>query len=283
MSEKNRVLVVGGSGYLGQHVIRALKEKGFWIRALSRSAERIEPVRPYIDDLIIGEAVDPSSLDGICDGIDIVFSSLGITRQKDGLSYMDVDYQGNKNILDQALKSNTGRFMYISALNAEKYRHIQILSAKEKFADELKASGIDYTVVRPCGFFSDMKAFLDMAEKGRVYLFGRGNMRSNPIHGADLAEVCVGKLQLPGGEYDLGGPEILTQNEIARIAFSVLKKPVKITYIPLWIMGAILWFARRLTSVKTYGPLEFFVTVLAVDMIGPVSGHRTLKEFFESI
>lgn len=280
MNQPQKVLVVGATGYLGQHVVKVLKEAGYWVRALSRTEQKIEAVRPFVDDLFIGEATDPASLTGICDGINIVFSSLGITRQKDRLTYMDVDYQANKNVLDEALAAGVGRFMYISALHANKLRHVKILEAKERFADELKAADIDHLIIRPNGFFSDMTTFLDMAQNGRIYLFGDGENRANPIHGADLAQACVAHLNQPGGEYDIGGPELLTQNEIARQAFAAAGKPVKITHIPLWVKDAALWSIRTFTSVKTYGPIEFFMTVLAMDMIAPAYGSHTLKAHF---
>ena len=94
-----KVLVAGATGYLGQFVVKALKAKGYWIRALGRSAAKLAPVEDYADELFIGEVTDPDSLTGLCDGIDIVFSSVGITRQKDGLTYNDVDYQANRNLL----------------------------------------------------------------------------------------------------------------------------------------------------------------------------------------
>ncbi|MCA9919665.1 MAG: SDR family oxidoreductase, partial [Anaerolineales bacterium] len=172
MKQQQKVLVVGATGYLGQYMVKALHEAGYWVRALSRTEEKIAAVRPFLNDLFIGEATDPATLDGICDDIDIVFSSLGITRQKDGLTYMDVDYQANKNVLDVALTAGVPRFMYISALNADKLRHVKILAAKERFVDELKAADIDHIVIRPNGFFSDMSAFMEMAQNGRIYLFG---------------------------------------------------------------------------------------------------------------
>ncbi|MCA9925130.1 MAG: SDR family oxidoreductase, partial [Anaerolineales bacterium] len=148
MNKQQKVLVVGATGYLGQFVVKALKEAGYWVRALSRTEQKIEAVRPFIDDLFIGEATNPASLTGICDNIDIVFSSLGITRQKDGLTYMDVDYQANKNILDLALAAQVQQFMYISALHADKLHHVQILAAKERFVDELMAANIDHLIIR---------------------------------------------------------------------------------------------------------------------------------------
>ncbi len=283
MTKQQKILVVGATGYLGQYVVKALSEAGYWVRALSRSEQKIEAVRPFVDDLFIGEATDPDTLSGICDGVDIVFSSLGITRQKDGLTYMDVDYQANKNVLDEALAAGVSRFMYISALNADKLRHVKILEAKERFADELKAASIDHFIIRPNGFFSDMGSFLDMARNGRIYLFGDGENRANPIHGADLAQACVEYLNRPSGEYDIGGPELLTQNEIARQAFAAAGKPAKITHIPLWVKDTAVWLAKTFTSVKTYGPMEFFMTVLAMDMVAPTYGHHTLKAHFETI
>ncbi len=282
MTKQQKVLVVGATGYLGQYVVKALKEAGYWVRALSRTKQKLEAVRPFLDDLFIGEATDPDTLSGICNGVDIVFSSLGITRQKDGLTYMDVDYQANKNVLDEALAAGVSRFMYISALHADKLRHVKILEAKERFADELKAASIEHLIIRPNGFFSDMGSFLDMARNGRIYLFGDGENRANPIHGADLAQACVEYLNRPSGEYDIGGPELLTQNEIAQQAFAAAGKPAKITHIPLWVKDTAVWLAKTFTSVKTYGPMEFFMTVLAMDMVAPTYGNRTLKKHFET-
>lgn len=281
MAIKERILVAGATGYLGKFMVKEFKKQGYWIRALSRGSRQIEPVRQYIDELFLGEVTQPETLTGICKNIDIVFSSLGITKQKDGLTYMDVDYQGNKNILNEALSENISKFIYISVFNASKLHHLEIVKAKERFASELKAADIEHCIIRPNGFFSDMTEFFNMAKRGRVYLFGNGEYRANPIHGADLAKACVKALGSRDGELDMGGPEVLTQNEIASQAFDELEKKLKITYIPLWIRNLVLRFTKFFCSVKTYGPIEFFLTVLAMDMIAPTFGQHTLKEYFK--
>lgn len=280
---KQRVLVAGATGYLGKFIVTELKSHGYWVRALTRDTRKIETVRQYIDDLFIGQATQPETLRGICKDIDIVISTLGITRQKDGLTYMDVDYQGNKNLLNEATEENVSRFMYISVFNANKLRHLEIVKAKEKFVDELKEADLEHIIIRPNGFFSDMTEFFNMAKRGRVYLFGNGEYRGNPIHGADLSKACVESLDSNSGELDIGGPEILTQNEIASQAFEVLGKKPKITHIPLWISNLTVKLARFFTSVKTHGPIEFFVTVLAMDMIAPTYGQHTIKNYFREI
>ena len=134
---------------------------------------------------------------------------------------MDVDYQANKNLLEEAQKSGVRKFIYVSVLNGEKMKHLKICEAKEKFVDELKKSGLDYVVVRPNGFFSDMSEFFTMAQKGRIYLFGNGELRANPIHGGDLANRCIDAISGKENEIRVGGPETLSQNEIAAVAFDV--------------------------------------------------------------
>ena len=181
------------------------------------------------------------------------------------------------------LLENVSKFMYISVFNAKKLHHLKIVEAKERFAGELKRVDIEPNIVRSNGFFSDMTEFYKMAQKGRVYLFGNGEFRGNPIHGADLSKACVDHLDVGLREFDIGGPEILSQNQIALQSFEVLGKKPKITYIPLWLKDLIIKFARIFTSSKTYGPLEFFLTVLAMDMIAPSFGKRTVKEYFKEI
>jgi nucleoside-diphosphate-sugar epimerase len=138
MVQKQRVLVAGATGYLGKFVVKELNNQGYWVRALSRDNQKIAPVRQYVDKVFIGEATRPETIKGVCNDMDIVFSSIGITKQRDGLTYMDVDYRANRNVLNEALKDNVTKFMYISVLNANKLGHLEIVKAKERFAQELK-------------------------------------------------------------------------------------------------------------------------------------------------
>jgi nucleoside-diphosphate-sugar epimerase len=126
-----------------------------------------------------------------------------------------------------------------------------------------------------------MGDFLKMAERNKVFLFGNGNCRINPIAGKDLAEVCVKAIHNNDKEINIGGPKIFTYTEIAEVAFHVLNKPVRIKYIPVWAVKIILFLLQVLTSSRFYGPLEFMMTVLTMDMVAPEFGSRTLKHYFE--
>ncbi|MEW8256849.1 MAG: SDR family oxidoreductase [Candidatus Thiodiazotropha taylori] len=276
----NRILLAGSTGYLGAFIAKELQRRSCFFRAIARSPEKHEKNDIKANEILKAELTDPDSINECCKGIDIVISTVGITKQKDGLTYMDVDYQANMNLLEEAKKSGVKKFIYISVLNGEKLRNLKICDAKELFVEQLKKSGIDYCVVRPNGFFSDMSELFNMAKKGRVYLFGKGNLKANPIHGEDLATFCVDAIEKPEKEFEIGGPETLTQNEIASIAFDILGNKPKITHIPDWVRIAILKLIRMLTGSKVYGPVEFFMTVMAMDMLAPEYGKHTLKEYF---
>lgn len=276
----NKVLIAGATGYLGKYVVKEFKMRGYRVSAIARNESKLDDIFEYVDEKIICELTDPSSLKNICKDVDVVFSSVGITKQKDKLTFMDVDFQANKNLLDEAKKAGVKKFIYISVFGASKMKNLKAIQAKLKFEEELKKSGLDYTVIYPNGFFSDMKEYLQMAEKGRGYILGSGENRINPIHGADLAKVCADAVDQSRICIEAGGPEILTHNKIMTTAFEAVNKPVKISRVPIWFSNLLLWFVRTFTSIKTYGGLEFFITVLTTDLVAPPFGNHKLKDFF---
>jgi uncharacterized protein YbjT (DUF2867 family) len=274
-----RVLVAGATGYLGGFVAQEFKARGHFVRALARSPEKLDHVQDLLDEIVDGEVTRPETLEHVCDGIDVVFSSIGVTRQKDGLTFRDVDYQGNKNLLEAAQRAGVKTFLYVSVFNGPNLPHLDIVRAHEDFVDVLKASGIDYAVLRPTGYFSDMGGFLEMAKKGRVYLIGSGKNRVNPIHGADLAVRCVDAMDGHRREIDVGGPEILTWGEVAALAFQILGRPAKCTRIPEWLMWSVVRLVRLFN--RHQGELlAFFTTMVTTDVVAPATGTRTLETHF---
>ena len=278
---KDKILVAGATGYLGKYITRELLSEGFKTKIIVRNPNKIE----FGDDNLIiekAEVTRPETLKDICKDVRVVISTVGITRQKDGLTYMDVDYGANANLIDEAKKSGVEKFIYVSVLNGEKLRHLKICEAKEKLGDYLKSSGLDYCIVRPSGFFSDMGDFLKMAEGGRVYLFGDGKFKINPIHGEDLAKAVVETIHNGKTEIDIGGCRVFSHNDIAELALNAYSKPVKIVHLPDWIRKFILWFLRTFTNPKFYGPLEFFMTAMAMDMQATPYGKHKLEDYFKN-
>lgn len=290
---RQRVLVAGSTGYLGKFVTQAFKERGYWVRALTRSDERLARPGPFaapgigagdVDDVFVGELTRPETLDGLMEGIDIVFSSVGITRQRDRLSFEQVDYQCNHTLIELCAGTGVRKFVYVSMQGADRpeIANLAITKAHEKVVAELAASGLEYGVVRPCGYFSDMGALLKMAQRGRVFLVGPGDNAMSPIHGRDLAHVCVDVAEGHELELEAGGPEVMTQREAAELAFDVVGKPTKVTAIPLWLAGGLVRVVRIIS--KQFGDLAAFIVVAGeVDGVGPPRGTTTLRSYFEEL
>src|SRR6056297_422501 len=186
-----KILVAGASGYLGKFILEELDSWGIPAIALVRTPEKLKDLKHRNMKIEQAEVTRPETLSGVCKDVETVISTVGITHPKDGLTYIDIDYRANLNLLKEAERTGVRKFIYVSVIDGDKLRHLKIIEAKERFVDALKASGLEYTVIRPNGFFSDLRDLLYMAKKGRVVLFGNGELKLNPIHGADLAEVCV--------------------------------------------------------------------------------------------
>lgn len=278
-----RIVIAGATGYLGQYLVKAFHNAGYEVAAITRSVDKLEQIQDYVSETIVAEVTEPHTIQGIMKDAHAVISCVGITRQKDGYNYMDVDYKANKNLLDEAMKARVRQFMYVSVLNGKNMTDTALVEAKERFVDELEKSSIRSWIIRPSGFFSDMKTVLQMAHNGRVYFIGNGKNKVNPIDGQDLAEFCVETFEKPAGSYDVGGPEVMTLNEIAKMSFRVVGKKTKIMHVPKKLTDIFLWLLKRFTGVIYYGPIEFFMKAMTSDMVGPIYGKIRLEDKFTDI
>jgi len=172
-----KVLVAGSTGHLGRYVSKEFKRRGYWVRALVRDPDRLEDLKDLVDDVFVGDVTKPDTLRGVCDDIEIVFSSVGLSvdprRQKDRCSYRDVDYQGNKNLLEVARKAPVKKFIYVSVFGAHLFEHLEYVKAHEDFVTELRSSGLEYAVIRPTAFCAAFANSLNMARSGRAFIVGR--------------------------------------------------------------------------------------------------------------
>lgn len=271
------VVIAGATGYLGLYLVGSFLARGYRVTALARPGSHAE--FPPEVRVFCAEATRPETLEGVFDGADIAVSALGITRQTDKLCYDDVDYQANLNLLNAARAANVSKFAYVHVLTRTDTRS-DLVAAKTRFVRALQAAPIASLVVRPGGYFSDLSEVLRMARAGRVWLVGRKDLRINPIHGADLAEVVADAVQRGEADIEVGGPEVLTMEEIARLAFAVIDQPARITCVPAWVLRGVLKLIKPLTPRHIWGPLEMFLAASASDMIAPPFGKRRLTDYF---
>jgi uncharacterized protein YbjT (DUF2867 family)/mRNA-degrading endonuclease RelE of RelBE toxin-antitoxin system len=240
---------------------------------------RDRPPRPKADDVFVGQVTDAATLRGAAEGVATVYSTIGITRQRDHLTYEQVDYAGNLALLLEAERAGVQRFTYVAVFGGGLLRTVRLVDAKERFVDALVAGPLQHTIVRPTGFFSDMEAVLDMAARGRVYLVGDGQHRINPISGRDLAVACVQATESGSRQIEVGGPEIFSYQQIARLAAQVVGRPVRITHLPPGLLRTAASPLRMIAPAR-HGPLQFFLAVMTHDLVAPGSGTDRLGDFF---
>ena len=277
-----QVVIAGATGYLGRHLCAEFKARGWHVRALVRDLGKARQLGLEADRLVQGEATKVDSLDDLMTGADLVLSALGITRQKDGLTYWNVDYQANVNLLRAAERANVKHFGYIHVLAAEKMKKVALVQAKQAFVEELQASSLRHSVIAPSGYFSDMADFLDMARSGRVWLFGDGNFRLNPIDGRDLAKATAQAIEDGKARLEIGGPDIVSHRQLADMAFSALGTKPKITYLPDSFRKLAVFLLPFLAPRSVHGPAEFFLTAMGLDMIGEPFGDYHLDDHFRT-
>ncbi|RMF95874.1 MAG: SDR family oxidoreductase [Candidatus Schekmanbacteria bacterium] len=284
-----KVLVAGATGYLGSNVVRECKRRGYWVRALARNPEKLEKIgiKELCDDIFVGEATKDETLEGLCDGIDVVFSSIGfMTFDKKPLIW-DVDYGANMNIVRRAKAAGVKHFVFTSTIGSkEMAKTVKIAEAKEAVAKALQESGMNWTVTQPTGFFDDTrKQFEVIKSRGTAYVFGSGQTKYNPIHGIDLAKVSVDAFTNPEmkNKYvPVGGPETFTHEEVALLAFKVLGKEPRIRHIPIWVLKLISIIARPFNQ-NLADMICFFVAIGGMELDAPHYGEHRLEDFLRTL
>lgn len=283
----SKVMVAGATGYIGGGVLQVLHQQGFWVRALCRDPKRLKHPE-WCDEIFVGQATQPDTLQGLCAGIDVVFSSIGTRSFQRKPTLWEVDYQGNLNILKAAKAAGVKHFIFVSVIHSsEMARFTPIATAREKVATAIQQSGIDYTIFAPTGFFNDMAEFFISAQrKGTIYLFGDGAGTINPLSALDLGEEVVRTIQEPqlrNQVRSVGGCETFTHRQIAELAFQVLGKTPQIKTIPAAAVSliALLLYPFNYNAYALFKFFEFIACTL--DITGEAIGRRHLPDFFQNL
>ena len=231
-------LLVGATGRLGKAVAERLLQNGIPFRAACRNvakaqwlAERGVDVRAL--DVESGADVS-EAMAGVSQVISCIHGLLGKSRQ----SIERIDVRGQARLIDAAADAGIDRFVYISALGASPDHPSAFWRAKAWAEQHLKASGLNYVILRPSAFMDlyahDLIGAAVMRGK-TVFLLGRGTTPRNMIAVSDVADATIKALSrtdLVGQTIDVGGWENPTEREIAALYASQSGKPLKLRTIP---------------------------------------------------
>lgn len=283
------VLVTGAAGYLGRYVCQELKQQGHRVRALVRDREplwkRGETLAPAVgakvDEIVSADLTQPQSLRGICHKVDAIISCASLSGKDPQASHEQVDYHGNRNLLIEAINAGSvDKYIFVSMLQPPQKLDLEIATAKEKFVQDLQHSVMTSYVIRPSLFYSELLPILYMAHHGRVWLPGNGKTKLNPIHGLDLARLCVKGLIAKEKEVDVGGPTTYSLREIAQLAFKVLDKPARISEAP-GPLSSMVGQSLSLFGREKAQAFDFLRSDVLKMGTAPPNGKQSLEAYFQ--
>jgi uncharacterized protein YbjT (DUF2867 family) len=281
------VLLTGASGSLGRELLTELVGRGEHVRALVRSADRASTLHPAPAEVAVADLADPrADLDSACRGVQSVIAAAGrsCTTRRIGErgAFLPVDFEGNRRLLEAALRAEVQRFLYISVLGAHRLKGIEYIDAHEQFVEVLQNSSIQSTVVRANGFFSSYLELFDLVRsKGPATLIGNGEAKDNPIHEGDLAIACLDALKGEKGEVEIGGPETFTRREELHLACEVLGKQPRIMQMPPRLLKTSATLMRPFDA-RRAEVIKFITAICVMDIVGPPTGNRRLGEYMEA-
>jgi uncharacterized protein YbjT (DUF2867 family) len=238
------IVVAGGTGTLGRQLVPRLVGSGFPVRVLTRDAARAEVLSGV--DVLVGDVRDRRQVDDSVRGADVVISSIHGFIGPGYVTPESVDRDGNAHLIDAA-KREGAQFVLISAIGASPDHPWDLLRAKYAAEEQLRQSGIPYTIVRTYAFTETWGGIMltSLRTSGKVLVFGRGDNPSNFVSVIDVAalvDMVVRDVNLRGRELDFGGPDTLTFNQLAAIVQEVAGHRVAIRHIPrpvLRVMGVL--------------------------------------------
>lgn len=274
-----KVFLAGAFGHLGTDILHSLVDAGHEVIAADVAVRDVDfgGFTPLKIDMTNRE-----SLKGVCKDADVVITTVGLTKASQTVTAYDIDYGANKNLLDEAIAAGVKHFAYISVLKASKGKKIPMLGAKAKLEEELMASPIKYTIFRPTGYFYDTAhIFQPKVEAGKVTLLKtKEPIRCNVIDTRDFADYIVEHMCDDNAEYDVGGTETYTYEEIAKMFFKAAGKEPVIKFAPPFLFDVIIAMSPKWKR----GVIRFGKWTMTEDMVASVrTGKRSFAAYIKEI
>ena len=280
-----KIVLAGAFGNLGAEILKVLCKTGHRIVAADLKDRPIEGTEGKYEFVSI-DATKPETLKGLCDEVDVVITTMGLTAASTKFTAYDIDYQGNLNLLNEAKKGGVKKFTYISVISCDEpgAEKVPMLHAKYKFEQELKKAGIDYVIHRPTGYFYDIaKVFRPYVEKGEMQLLKHyGDVKANVVDCPEFAEFIVERMMETNTVYSVGGKETWTYLERAKMCMNAGDKPCIIKWSSYRMFGIL----ANMPFIKKAGKHDiilFSQWTLSHNLVGDtIVGKHSFKEYINN-
>jgi NADH dehydrogenase len=249
------ILVTGGTGFVGGHVVHALRQQDRRVRCLVRDRRKAEKIESWGCELEQGDMTDPASLRRAAQGVDTVIHLVAI-RQGKPEQFQRIMVGGTRELLKLAKEGGAKRFVHMSALGTSEETKdlVPYFGAKWEMEQDVQRSGLPYVIIRPSFIFGRdggiLPTFRRLAKLAPVTpIIGSGEQRIQPIWVDDVAAYfakAVDHEPATNRAFELGGPDAVTWNEFwARLkrALGVRRPSV---HVPMGFMRANALVTERL-------------------------------------
>jgi NADH dehydrogenase len=227
------ILVTGGTGFIGQALIRHLADSDHQVRTLIRPSKHSPRLPTGIPvEVVVAGLNDERGLRAAMVGVDTVYHLAGVERRGASADLLEVDIQGTRNVLQAAKDAGVNRLFFTSHLGADRASAFPLLKAKAIAEEHIRRSGLNFTILRTALVFGPKDGFTSGLAQllfGIPFVFlipGDGNNLIQPLWVEDLVTCMTWALDDPdtgNRTYEIGGPEFLTLNEVIRSVMDVIE------------------------------------------------------------
>jgi uncharacterized protein YbjT (DUF2867 family) len=247
-----RILITGGTGFVGTNIREALGDRP--VRLLVRKKADHRDLESSTVELVEGDVTRSETLRGALTGCEAVIHLVAIIAEEGGATFDQVIHRGTVNVIDEAKRVGIKRFIHMSAMGAANNPAYPYLKAKWDAEQAVKSSGIPWTIFRPSVVFGPGDGFInvlaDLVRKAPVIpVVGSGKSKFQPVSVKDVALGFARALEEPktaGQVYELGGPEILTYEELLDTIATRLGKKKPKAHVPVGLMKPIVRLSKPL-------------------------------------
>lgn len=233
-----QILIVGGTGMLGQELVRLLLGKGMSVHVMTRNPKKSNYLSELGAVVVKGDLTDKASLESACKGMDVVISAAHSMLGRGRYSSEEIDGKGQKALVDAAVSAGVKYFLFASILGASSGHPLDFCRRKWELEEHLKKSGMAYNIVRPSAFM-EMHIHVLIGEpilqKGKVTLLGKGMNPTNFVSVKDVAQLMALILDNPqwhNQTYEIGGLDNPTRHDIVEMYAAKIGKPVRVSHVP---------------------------------------------------
>lgn len=277
------ILVAGGSGFVGASVVRRLVARGRDVAVMTAHPERSAArIRSLGARAVVGDVQDPDSLPAAVDGAEVVvqaltFPTFPVEKASKGYTFEEFEHLGTERLVAAALSAGAARFVYASgvgvAADAPKAWH----RAKWRGEAAIERSGIAHTIVRPSWVYGpEDRALNRLVTFYRrlpfVPVVGDGRQQLQPVFIDDVGEVLARATSPDGptGTFEIGGPDVLSMDDVLRTMMDVLGKRKRLVHVPAALPKSAGFFAQALPTPPLSPDAVDFLTGDAVADTGPL-------------